>query len=673
MRQRDIASSGPSAYGNRRCRSGPFSRLGRVLLALLTLLPGCRLPLIEEATPENLIPGIDPVYIQAATQIEYPDVHTPREFDLLGSARPNSLSSEIPTSYWDISLEEVLKLALANSRVMKELGGVIVRSPGSLRTTLDPALQETDPRFGVQAALSAFDANFASSLFYDKNDRALNNVFFGGGTRILQQEAAVLQTQIAKRTATGTEFTIQHNVDYDRNNAPGNAFPSAWDVTFEAQVRQPLLRGAGIDFGRIAGASEIPGVYNGVLIARVNNDISLADFEVAVRDFVSDVENAYWDLYYAYRNLDAKLAARDAALETWRRVQALAELRRVGGEADKEAQAREQYYRFQEEVQNALTGQLVDPTRTYNGSNGGTFRNSGGVFTAERRLRYLIGVAINSEELLRPIDEPPHARIVFDWDLCLAESLTKRAELRRQKWSIKRRELELLASRNFLLPDLDVFSTYRFRGFGNRLIEPDSHDRPRFDNAWANLTGGDFQEWQVGFELAFPFGNRRAHAAVRNAELALAKERALLREQEQRLVHDLSNAFAESDRAYELLKTVFNRREAAREQLAALQAAFEADKAPLNLVLEAQRRVAAADSHYYELLVQYAIGIKNMHFEKGSLLEYAGIHLAEGPWPHMAGKDAEERVRHQLDYMPDMLIPEQPVIVERPEPVHLAP
>lgn len=104
-----------------------------------------------------------------------------------------------------------------------------------------------------------------------------------------------------------------------------------------------------------------------------------------------------------------------------------------------------------------------------------------------------------------------------------------------------------------------------------------------------------------------------------------------------------------------------------------MQAAFEADKAPLNLVLEAQRRVAAADIHYYEVLVQYAIGIKNMHFEKGTLLEYEGIHLAEGPWPHMAGQDAEERLRFQLDDMPEMLIPEQRIITERPEPVYTAP
>ena len=61
----------------------------------------------------------------------------------------------------------------------------------------------------------------------------------------------------------------------------------------------------------------MPGNYNGVLIARIRSDISLADFETAVRNLVRDVENNYWELYYAYRDLDTKLTARDAARETW--------------------------------------------------------------------------------------------------------------------------------------------------------------------------------------------------------------------------------------------------------------------------------------------------------------------------------------------------------------------
>ena len=622
-----------------------------IVLALVGLY-GC------PSQRNELTPARQP-YVQAATAIEYPDLEQPVPSTAPATIRPVTLTSEAPLEYWDIRLEEALHVAMTNSRVFRDAGGVVLRSPWSSKTSMDPAVQETDPRYGAQAALSAFDATFASSLYYENNDRALNNVFFGGGTRVLRQKSGVFQAQINKRTPFGSEFTLRHNVDYDQNNAPGNQFTSAWNTNFEAEYRQSLLRGAGIDYGQIVGNSQTPGVYNGILIARANNDVALADFELGVRDFVSDIENAYWDLYFAYRDLDTKVQARDSALETWRRIQALADAGRVGGEADKEAEAREQYYRFQEDVENALTGRLIDGTRTHNGSSGGTFRGTGGVQVAERRLRYLMGIDVNDGRILRPADEPLRAEVQFNWELSLESALSKRAELRRQKWIIKRRELELLASRNFLMPDLDIVAQYRWRGFGDDLIA--YNDPNRFGSAWSNLVSGDFQESQLGVELAFPIGNRQAHAGVRNAEFLLAKEQAILREQEQRVVLDLSNALAESERAYKVLQTVFNRREAARERLQALQAGYDLDKTPLNLVLDAQRRLAAADSHYYSALLEYAAAIKNMHYEQGTLLTYNGIHLAEGPWPAPAFDDAAEKLNRRTEFEGD-LIPPQRVI-----------
>ena len=133
--------------------------------------------------------------------------------------------------------------------------------------------------------------------------------------------------------------------------------------------------------------------------------------------------------YFAYRDLDAKIAARDTALDTWRRIYAMYKSERRGGEAEKEAQAREQYFRYEEEVQNALAGQPLDGTRTYNGSSGGTFRGIGGVQTCERRLRLLLGLPMADGALLRPVDEPIAARVAFDWQQSVAESLSRRVEL----------------------------------------------------------------------------------------------------------------------------------------------------------------------------------------------------------------------------------------------------
>ena len=186
----------------------------------------------------------------------------------MGHTPPISFATVEQPDYWDVKLEQVVQMALSQSKVIRDLGGAVVRSPATVQTYWNPAIVETDPRFGVDAALSAFDAQFSTSLYGEKNDRALNNEFFGGGTRLLHQDLLVQQTQITKRAVTGSQFTIRHYTDYDANNAPGNLFPSAWNTNFETEIRHPLLQGSGMEFNRIAGPTNVPGLYNGVLIAR---------------------------------------------------------------------------------------------------------------------------------------------------------------------------------------------------------------------------------------------------------------------------------------------------------------------------------------------------------------------------------------------------------------------
>ncbi len=127
----------------------------------------------------------------------------------------------------------------------------------------------------------------------------------------------------------------------------------ASSADFEAEYRQPLLRGAGIDYNRIAGPNSPIGQYNGVLIARINTDVSLADFEAAIIEFVNSVETAYWALYFAYHDLEARVAGRNSSLLTWQRIKELQKVGARGGDAAAEAQARSQYYNFDVQVKEA--------------------------------------------------------------------------------------------------------------------------------------------------------------------------------------------------------------------------------------------------------------------------------------------------------------------------------
>ncbi len=630
-------------------------------------VPGCSLwrgdQCFESCDPchQSRLAPSDPSYLE----MDEPCPDGCLRHESASSLAPSAVSMGVETTYWDLTLQEAVQLALNHAEVLRDLGGTVLRSPGTARSAFAPALAHTDPRFGEEAALSDFDATLQASALWENNDRVFNNTFLGTNG-ILVQDLGSYNVELRKRAATGTQMAVRHVTEYDFNNFVGNRFgagdPSgSWTTYFDLEVRQPLWRGAGSDFNRVAGPNGVPGAFNGVLLARIRTDISLAEFEAGVRDLVSNVENAYWDLYFAYYDLEAKKSARDQALTLFQITKGRAE----GGaeSAENQLQAEEQYWRFESDVQDSLYGRLIDGTRTDNGASGGSFRSTGGIRVAERRLRLIMGLPITTGELIRPTSQPISAPINYDWNTCSVDALSQRTELRRQRWEIKRRELELTASKNFLSPRLDVIARGRQRGFGNALV---SQSNAQFASAWGNLGDGDNSEWQLGVELEVPIGFRRAHSAVRNAELALARETAVLREQEQQVLFGLSNAVADVQRAYRVLMAQYNRLGAADEQVRVLTKRFQDVRTSIDIVLDAQRRQADSQSRYRQAQVEYMLALKNVHYEKGTLLDHNGVFLAESGAPRAARQDAHERRqsrRLQIDY-----VSRDPVISPGPVP-----
>jgi hypothetical protein len=610
--------------------------LSLLLIALLTLGDGgCNLLGKRSKTPDSELEH----YKSLARNVVSRDIETPTtDPTSLAVGPPRTLRNmQGEQNWWNLSLQDAIQTAFSNSRVLRDLGGAIVRAPDAVKNSYNPSITGTDPQGGMEAALSDFDAMVSSSVMFEKNDRMLNNFVTAGGARIYQQDLVTMQSQISKKTVAGTIATLRGVSMYDENNASFNRFPSIFDSWLEAELRQPLMQGAGTRFNRIAGPNAKPGQINGVVIARLNNDMSLLDFELGVRDFLSNVENAYWELFFAYRDLDARIRLRDAALENWRGVKAILAAGQAGGTAEREAQAREQYFRYEEEVQNALSGKLNDITTVNNGSGAGTFRGYGGVLVCERRLRLMIGLPITDDCLLRPSDEPSAAPLIFDWNYASAEAVTRRAELQKQRLLVKRREMELLANRNFLQPRLDMVGRYRYRGLGHDLlgdtvIPPDPADPANSfsHGSLNNVFSGNFQEGMLGAELNFPVGFRRAYGAVQNSQLLLARECTVLREQERQVTHDLSNALAELERAHQLLLTTYNRLEAAQLHVDILKEKIAQDL-PVNLdqLFDAHRRRTDAELQHQRARVEYMLAIKNVHFEKGTLLDYGNILLAE--------------------------------------------
>lgn len=531
----------------------------------------------------------------------------------------------------DMTLDEVVQIALANSTVLRGFGGRVVESPALARTIYGPTVQATNPDRGVEAALSAFDAQFSSDFLFEDNHELLNNRILGLGVNDFRQTLYRSETSLSKRTATGTEFILRNNITGDRNSSTSNLTRGrGWNWELESEIRQPLLLGRGLEFNQIAGPRSTVGSYRGVMIARLNSHVSVTELQMGLRDYLSNVQNAYWDLYFAYENLRVKTKARDRCLDTLKNLQQLEESSVFGAEKDKVDQAKEQYFRFEEEVQNALAGRLLVGTRIFNGSGGGTFQGVGGVYACERRLRMIIGTEINEGKLIYTASEPSTAPINYVWNDVVSNALMRRTELRAQQLRVEKRRLELVASRAFTKPHLDAIGAYRYRGlgdqiYGTRVVSAET----------GNVFYTPTHEWWAGLSLAYPVGQRLANSAVRNAQLELSREQALLDEVERRVIFGISNARGECARVQEILELATLRREAAQEQYETLTSPEyrERSKFDYNTLLDSERRLAEADDNYLRARVQHALATKNLNFEMGTLLEALNIHLAGGDWP----------------------------------------
>jgi outer membrane protein TolC len=613
-------------------------------------------------------------YIDRAQNIEFPDVHSEPLPEASQSYEPLSLDNQ-KFDYLDLSLEECIAYALVNQQIVQALPGTqrqnadiaatILSSPsGQLLSPNDPAITATTtnsqglvidsngnrvlPRGaaranqvgGVEDALSEFDAQFSSFISFNTTDRARNvgagNVF---NPQQFMARDTTAQMAISKRMATGGVSTFRSQSIYSNNNIPtqssgagnfGRAVPSDYTQILEMQVQHPLLRGRGTLVNRIP-----------VVLARINEDISIGQYEERIRNLVRDVEFAYWDLYAAYFNVETARTARESAALAHKIAQDKFQI--AGQAANAEAQARLTLHQFEAQHYSAISG--------------GGAGNDPGLYGRELTLRLLLGWAASDGKLIRPTDKPTMGFAEFDWDTVHSETLTRNIDLRQQKWAVKQRELELVSARNQALPDVNISLLYRWLGVGGSLLN-NQGGNPPFPNgggtasAFEELFGGNYQEGAIRLEYTpNAFGSRRQLNDITNKQLALATEHRKLEAKENAAVVKLSNLWQQSDSLHKQMTQQFQALNAAQRLVEVSQDKFNAgdsnqDQALDNLV-RAQQSRATAGQNFIRALTEYNKTLVEIHAIKGSLLEYNNIALEEGMWPEKAYWDAHERARER--------------------------
>jgi outer membrane protein TolC len=593
-------------------------------------------------------------YLNSATQIEYPDV----ELDSLAEtteAEPPLTIGNHDYQFWDLTVEECVSIALQNAKFFVTTSGnaefrqnvaaqftsatadqlgsiydiaITQSTTQSVPLTVDGNGNRVLPRAvlranqigGVEDALSEFDAQASAFFNVSTTDRQQNTTV----PVPLQTITTTQQSAISKRFATGGVATLRQQVLYDRSESPPaqNALRnlnSVWTAVLEAQVQHPLMRNRGTLVNRIP-----------VVLASLNEDVAITDFEIQVRNLVRDVEVAYWNLYVAYRNVSSAVIGRNSAITTAR----TARLNIANGTGTKQelAQAEEQYYNFRARLSSALAGSNVL----------GDDRQ--GVYGSERALRDLMGLSATDGRLVRPIQEPSLARMEYDWDECIAQLLYLSPELRRGRVVIKQRELEQISAKNQLLPEVNLSLLYRWVGVGDTLGPPARRDvsfPSPGSSALGELTGGNYQEGAVRLEITPPaIGGRRERTRIRGSQLRLHQSRAFMQDAERLMVSQLSDAIAKVATHYQLVQTHAMRWQAAEQEVEARLAEFKGGRSPVNVVLQSQQRRADAQISYYRALGEYNKSVNYVDYLKGSMLANNNITLSEGPWNKKAYWDA---------------------------------
>ncbi len=589
-----------------------------------------------------------------------------------------------------LSLPEAFAIALENgSPSVDRFGGSpqglsddsLVRFPGStsLGTSLNGqtdrvrvlALYPTIASAAMEASLARFDAQWVTAMNWTNTDsltQGLNS--FSNGTR------SSFNTSIVKAFSSGGVANITFGVDNQNlTNPPGNVINPLYTSKLTFGFEQPLWRDFGADINQLfngvapISGSAMPGTaaaafnnkqialrqvpsfggaaVEGILISRLRFDASRAEFERHIHALLANVEVAYWNLYKAYGELYSFEEVLRLAHRAWLITQPKFQAGTVG----------------QSEY-----GPILAQYEEFRGSR---MQALGKVLDAERNLRGILGLPVEDCTRLVPITPPSLAPYCPDWCSALEDAINHRPELILARDNLRATQFNLIASENFLKPDLRFVASYSPTGFGNRLdgqgtipnFVGTADEFPILGNVGRSLSGGHFVDWNLGLTLNIPLGYRFEHAAVRTARLGLAQAYMLLKDQEEKAGRVLAKEKTKITEYYRRIEAARNERKAYADAVKARFQIFAKPADPTRIsvdaLVEVQRRLALAQTKEYEAIAEYNSTLARFEHAKGTILQHNNVVIAEGSLPECVQVRAVEHERERSRAL---------VIAERPDP-----
>ncbi len=355
--------------------------------------------------------------------------------DLTNTPRINQL---ISNGKLMLSLEDAISLGLENNLAiaveqyvpwLDQANLLLAKSGANGKTQFDPSITGT--------------VNLAQTT------TPINNPFFGG-TGSLSTSATPSKTpppavfghtltanaQYTQGFATGTQAQVTFDNSRSTSSIGIDLFNPADQSTLTIQITQPLLNG----FGRLV---------NDRYILEAKNTIKVGDSQFAqqVITTVTQVATDYWELVYARENVKVEQVAVAADQQLYENNKKQLE---IGTMAPLDViTAQSQLATDQQALVQAQTTQLLDETTLLV------------AITKDPLVGPLTGIEIVPTS---PIFNP--APVDISLDDAVQEAWKNRPELQQAELNLKNAGIEIKATKNGLLPTVNLFGEYSATGLG---------------------------------------------------------------------------------------------------------------------------------------------------------------------------------------------------------------
>jgi HAE1 family hydrophobic/amphiphilic exporter-1 len=482
--------------------------------------------------------------------------------------------------------------------------------------------------FNLTAARGVYDPVFSSESYYESRTTPTSSTIAGGLNGSVTQKDVTGAVRFGGFSpyAGGSyqlDFSSTRLQTNNQNVTLNPQYPAALTFTYA----QPLLRGLRFDQNR-----------RQIEIARKNLSLTDAQFRQRAIETITQVEQAYWDLVFALRNLQVQI---DAVKQARTQVESNQRLVAQGVIAPIDiVAANTQVTTFEQNVYSAQEA----------------------VTRAENTLKTLILPDRNAPLWSKPLTpitpvslEPPRVPL----EQATAAALRSRPELSQLQTSAEINQIDTRFFRDQTRRQLDLVGTYTSAGLAGSQVEPSGNTNTSANTLLRNrvnelstiagleplpttgttggtvnenLVGGlpkslsnlaqqDYPTYRVGVRVEWPLRNRTAQA---NYGRTLAEGRRIQNQraqQEQLIEADVRNAVQALRSAEARLSSAAATRGSAELQYESEQRQFRAGTTTIFLVLQRQNELLAARGRELQAQTDLNKAIAEFQRATGNTLE----------------------------------------------------